>query len=156
MVSQMNGQPPSESEFLTAAWDHYMTRPTNPKGPWLLAYNGARYQSADEGKTWQKIQSFDKDKERANAIKAVKTQAGTVRDAVCGKEKLNGVMHETLEAKTTNLTPSKFDIHSKYWVNREANDFVTRADTTMKMSGMEIVTKQIWKAAPDLTLPKPK
>ena len=156
MVSRMKGQRPSESEFLTVSPDHYMTRPTIPKGPWVLAFNGARYQSSDAGKSWQKIQTFDKDKARADAIKTVKGQAGTVRNAVCGEEELDGVLHETLEADTTNPAPNKFEIHTKYWVNRNAGDFVTRSDTTMKTSTFEMFTTQTWKKAPGLTLPKPQ
>jgi hypothetical protein len=156
MVSQMTGQPVTENDFLSVAWDHYMVKPTKPKGPWILTYDGTMYQSSDEGKTWKTIRSFDKNETRASGIKTVKEQAGTVRYAVCGEEELDGVKHETLEADTTNLTPSKFELHTKYWVNRNADDFVTKADTRMKGDGYEVVTTQTWKPAPELTLPIPK
>lgn len=155
-LSGVKGGAQNESEFLSVSRDHYMTKPTKPKGPWVLAFDGGRYQSSDEGKSWKKFQSFDKAAEKAGALKTVKAQAASVRNAVCGKEELDGVMHETLEADTTNPAPNAFEIHTKYWVNRDAGDFVTRADMTMKMSGMEMLTSQTWKEAPGLTLPKPE
>lgn len=156
IVSQMKGQPATENDFLSVSADHYMAKPTKPKGPWVLTYDGAMYQSSDEGKTWKKLRSFDKDKQKAASRKSVKAQAATVRNAVCGEAMLNGVKHETLAADTTNPAPAKFEIHTKYWVDRGNGDFVTRADTTMKTSAYEIVTSQTWQRADGLTLPKPE
>jgi len=156
IVSQMKGQPATENDFLSVSPDHYMAKPTKPKGPWVLTYDGAMYQSSDEGKTWQKIRSFDKEQQKAASLKSVKAQAETVRNAVCGEAMLNGVKHETLEADTANPAPAKFEIHTKYWVDRGNGGFVTRADTTMKAANFEIVTSQTWKRDDGLTLPKPK
>jgi hypothetical protein len=132
-----------------------MVKMTNPKGDWILTYDGTMYQSSDEGKTWKTIRSFDKNETRASGIKSVKEQAGTVRNAKCGEEALDGVKHEMLEADTTNLA-AEFDVHTKYWVNRGDDDFVTRADMTMKTDSYEVFTRQVWKPAPGLTLPVPK
>lgn len=156
IVSQMKGQPATENDFLSVSADHYMAKPTKPKGPWVLTYDGAMYQSSDAGQTWQKLRSFDKDKQKAASRKSVQAQAATVRNAVCGEAMLDGVKHETLEADTTNPAPATFEIHTKYWVDRGNGDFVTRADTTMKTSAYEIVTSQTWQRADGLTLPKPE
>ena len=156
IVSQMKGQKATENDFLSVSADHYLAKPTKPKGPWILTYDGAMYQSSDQGKSWKKIRSFDKEKQKAASRKSVQAQAATVRNVVCGEEMLNGVKHETLEADTTNLKPAKFEIHTKYWVDRANGDFVTRADTTMKAANYEIVTSQTWQPAAGLTLPKPE
>ena len=156
IVTRMKGQPDGENEFLSVSADHFMVKPTKPKGPWYLTYDGVRYQSSDEGKTWQKQQSFDKAQAKADGIKLLTSQAATVRNAVCSEEMLDGVKHETLAADTTNLAPMKFEIHTKYWVDRAHDNFVTRSDTTMKTDSYEILTIQTWKPADGLTLPTPK
>lgn len=156
IVTRMKGQPDSENEFLSVSVDHFMVKPIKPEGPWYLTHDGVRYQSSDEGKTWQKQQSFDKAQAIADGIKLAKAQAATVRNAVCGEEMLDGVKHETLEADTTNAAPVKFDIHTRYWVDRGHDNFVTRSDTTIKTGSYESLTIQTWKRADGLTLPKPE
>lgn len=153
IVSEMKGQPPSENDFLSVSWQHYMTKTT--KGPWYLTYDGTMFQSSDEGKSWTKVRSFDKDKTRAAGMATVKAQAGTVRNAVCGEEALDGVAHDTMEADTTNLTPQKFEIHTKYWVNRKTG-FVSKTITRMTAPTYEIHTTQISSPADGLTLPVPE
>lgn len=155
LVNQMKGQQPTENDFLSASPDHYLVRMTKPKGPWYLTHDGAMYQSDDDGKSWKKLRSFDKDKQKATNRENVQRQAATVRNAACGEATLDGVKHETLEADTTNTTPTAFEIHTKYWVNRADGNFVTRSETRMVTQAYEVFTVQTSKPAEGLKLPVP-
>ncbi|MBX3513044.1 MAG: hypothetical protein KIT15_11915 [Xanthobacteraceae bacterium] len=153
-TQQMKGAALNKSEFLWAAPGHYLHKATDPKGPWYLTYDGAMYQSDDEGKNWKKIRTFDKTQQQAGADDNVKKQAASARNAQCGEDTLNGIKHETVEAET-DLPNQKVRVHTKYWVNRADKNFVTRAETRMTGDGYEIFTTQLSKPEPSLKLPKP-
>lgn len=156
IISEIKGQPTTENDFVTASWKHYLYRPTVPAGgPWLLTYEGTTYQSSDQGESWKKLYSFDMDETRAAGIKTVSEQASTIRNATCGEEALDGTVHDTLEADMTNISSMTFEIHSKYWVNRDTG-FVAKAVTKMTADGFESLTTQTWKLAEGLTLPIPE
>ncbi|MCB1475861.1 MAG: hypothetical protein H6883_09310 [Rhodobiaceae bacterium] len=154
ITTEMKGQKPTVNEFHYAKWDHYMVRMIEPAGqPLTLTHDGAMYQSADEGKSWTKVHSFDKEETRALGQKTVEEQAGSIRNAICGNEELDGKTYDTLEADMTNVSGMKFQIHSKYWV--AADGFVVKATTLMKADNFESFTTQEWQPAPDMELPLP-
>lgn len=156
MTVETKGQPTTKNEFLHLDWDRYMVKTIEPAGgPWYLTLDGTTWQSADAGKTWVKAYSFDKDDTRAKGNEITRQQAGTVENAVCGGEELDGVMHETIEADMTNTTNMVFHIHSKYWINPD-NGFVTRTTTRMTSDNFDSFTTQDWTPAPDLALPSPE
>ena len=156
MVNEITGQDVTEHEFLFADWDHYLFKPVVPAGgAWLLTYDGTTYQSTDEGATWVKAYSFDKDETHRINSESVKEQASTVRNAVCGEEDVDGIMHETIEADFSNLTPSRFELHNKYWINSETG-YVTRSISHTMMEGFDSIGTQNWVPAPGLTLPIPE
>jgi hypothetical protein len=156
IISEIKGQPKTENDFVTVSWKHYLYKPTVPAGgPWLLTYDGTTYQSADEGESWKKLYSFNLEDTRAASIKTVTEQASTIRNAACGEEALDGVVHDVLEADMTNLAPQTFEIHSKYWINRDTG-FVAKAATLVKSDSFESSTIQTWRLADGLTLPIPE
>lgn len=155
IVTETKGQPAVENEMLMRSWEHYLYKPVSPQGPWLLTFDGVTYQSADEGGSWTKAYEFDKEETRRTGIAMVEGQAASIRNAVCGEEKIDGVVYDTLRAAMTNPPPHTFEISSQYWVEK-ATGFVARAETLMKSESFESLTRQNWQPAPDLELPLPK
>ena len=156
LTSEIKGGQSTENTFEIAAWDHMLFKSIKPaNAPWTLTYKGAMYQSSDAGKSWRKVHSFDAKEQRAIQVKNVTAQANSARNAVCGEEALNGVMHDVLEADMTYPKPRSFDIHSKYWVNRNTG-FVSKAVSRMSSKNFESVTTQTWMPAEGLVLPLPK
>lgn len=79
-----------------------MFKPVNPENiPWVLTYQGAMSQSADQGRTWTTVHSFDRDKQHAEAREAIRAQARSATGVVCGTETLDGVVHDTFDARMT-------------------------------------------------------
>jgi len=149
------GAPPSTNEFLYLSQDHYMTVPTSPAGPWVLGYNNALYQSADEGKTWQKIRGMEtgQNADKARADKAA--NAATVRNADCGEDTHLGEAVEVVAADITVSQGMVTENRYTYWV-RKSDGFIVRAVYDTKAPNFEMVTTQDIEKAPGLTLPMPE
>jgi hypothetical protein len=154
IVIQM-GPTSFENEFLFLSQDHNLYRPIRPAGqPWILVHDGARHQSTDQGRTWSRLQSFDRLEARAQAVAAVRAQAETAKDVRCGEEQLDGVMHDTFEATLAVPGGDGAESRNRYWVAR-GTAAATRTISTSSMDGMTMVTTQDWKPSSQLTLPKP-
>ncbi|PVB61236.1 hypothetical protein [Labrenzia sp. 011] len=154
-TTAFKGAPPSTNTFLYLTPDHYMTVPTSPAGPWVLGYENVLYQSADAGKTWQKVRDMDTgqnaDKARADKL----ANAETIRNPVCGEEAMNG---ETVDVVAADVTVSQGMLTENrytYWVRR-SDGFIVKAVYDTKAPGFEMVTTQVIEKAPGLTLPAPE
>lgn len=153
-INAFKGAPPSTNEFLYLNEDHYLTVPTEPAGPWVLGYENVLYQSADDGKSWQKIREMDTggnaDQARADKL----ANAETIRNAACSEEEMNG---ETLDVVAADITVSQGMVTENrytYWVRR-ADSFIVKAVYDTKAPNFEMVVTQTIEKAPGLTLPTP-
>jgi hypothetical protein len=156
MIYEVKGSDKTESEFVMAAWDHTLYRSIVPADPNLtLTYKGTMFQSSDEGKTWKKLYSYDSESSRAEQVKTVEAQIGSIKNAICGEEEFEGVMHNTLEADMSNPDPYPFEMHNKYWVSRETG-FVAKATSLVKQKDSESMTTQTWVQDDGITLPIPE
>ena len=155
-VQEIKGGMTSTNNFFQVSIGHWMTQMIEPANqPWTLAHNNVMYTSADEGKTWQKIRTMDSGQNKDASIKAQQENAETVKNAACGEEELDGVMHDTVEADFNILQNFKSENHYKYWVNRETG-WISQATYDLKGQGFESFTTQVIESAPDLTLPTPE
>jgi len=154
-TTAFKGAPPSTNEFLYLGPDHYMTVPTSPAGPWVLGYKNVLYQSADEGKSWEKIREMDtsQNADKANADK--RANAETIRNAVCGEDDLNGEAVEVVAADITVSQGMVTENRYTYWV-RHSDGFIVRAVYDTKAPNFEMMTTQEIEKAPGLTLPAPE
>ncbi|MBO6892182.1 MAG: hypothetical protein JJ866_09595 [Roseibium sp.] len=149
------GAPASTNEFLYLSQDHYMTVPTSPAGPWVLGYNNALYQSADEGKTWEKIRDMETAQNADKARADKEANAATVRNTACSEEELDG---ETVDVVAADITVSQGMVTENrytYWVRR-SDGFIVKAVYDTKAPNFEMVTTQDIEQAPGLTLPMPE
>lgn len=141
------GAPPSSNDFLYLSQDHYMTVPTSPAGPWILGYNNVLYQSADEGKTWEKIREMETgqnaDKARADKL----ANAETIRNSACAEEELNGEAVEVVAADITISQGMVTENRYTYWV-RKSDGFIVKAIYDTKAPNFEMVTTQTIEQAP--------
>lgn len=149
------GAPPSQNDFLYVSQDHYMTVPTSPAGPWILGYNNVLYQSADEGKTWEKIREMDTGQNADKARDDKLANAETVRNAVCGEEELDGEAAEVVAADITISQGMVTENRYTYWV-RKSDGFIVKAIYDTKAPNFEMVTTQVIEKAPGLSLPTPE
>jgi hypothetical protein len=149
------GAPPSQNDFLYLSQDHYMTVPTSPAGPWILGYNNVLYQSADEGKTWEKIREMEtsQNADKARADKLV--NAETIRNTACSEEELDGEPVEVIAADITISQGMVTENRYTYWV-RKSDGFIVKAVYDTKAPNFEMVTTQTIEQAPELTLPAPE
>ena len=77
----------------------------------------------------------------------------TVKNASCGSEELDGVLHETAEADYSNAQMNS-EHHEKFWVNPKTG-WISKSVGKMKMGAFESTTTQLVEPAPDLSLPTP-
>lgn len=156
VVQDIVGGSKSTNHFFQMSTGHWMTQMIDPANqPWTLTYNNTMYTSADKGKSWKKIRSFESQAQGEIALKNRKENAKTVKNAACGEEVLDGVMHDVVEAEFNTLQNFATENHFKYWVNRDTG-WISKADYRMKGKGFESFSTQIIEAAPDLTLPTPE
>ncbi|MDP2802883.1 MAG: hypothetical protein Q8O26_13465 [Phreatobacter sp.] len=149
------GASTTESAFIFVSRDHHMFKPVNPENiPWVLTYQGAMYQSADQVRTWTKVHSFDRDKQHAEAREAIRSQARSATGVVCGTETLDGVVHDTFDARMTMEGAVRVEMHNRYWISRESG-ISTQAVSISRFSGVEMTTTQRWRPLGDMTLPVP-
>ena len=141
----------TKNEFFYQKTGHWMTVMTEPVQPITLAYNNTMYTSSDKGKTWKKIRSMDSEKNEKIGRENRVENAKTVKNAVCGEEELDGVMHDTVEAEFTNMQFNKSQNRYKYWINRET-EWITKVVYHSQYS----VTTQVISPDPDMALPTPK
>ena len=154
VTTAFKGAPESKNDFLYLGQDHYMTVPTSPSGPWVLGYGNALYQSADEGKTWDKIREMETD-QNADKMRADKlTNAETIRNAACGEEVLDG---EPVEVVAADITVSQGMVTENRYTYRvrKSDGFIVKAVYDTKAPNFEMVTTQEIEKAPGLTLPAP-
>lgn len=156
ITSEPKGGKVSKNDFFFKTTGHWMTVMTEPANqPITLAYKNKMYTSADEGKSWKKVREMDSEQNRLNNIKNQEANAKTIKNAVCGEEMLDGVMHDTVEADFDTVQQYKSSNHYKYWVSRETGR-ITKATYDSKSSNYESFTTQLIEEAPDLTLPMPE
>ncbi len=155
VTQEIKGAPASRNIFYRLSPDHWMTEMVEPAGmPWTLEYANVMYTSADGGKTWTKVREMDSQRDDEAARAAREENAKTVRNAVCGEEAIDGVMHDVVEADYDTLQNFKIENHFKYWIARD-NGFIAKMVYVMKGQGFESRSTQIIEPAPDLTLPMP-
>jgi hypothetical protein len=152
-ISIQMGATSFENEFLFISQDHNLFRPIRPAGqPWILVFNGGRYQSTDRGGSWSRLQSFDPSEARARALAEVGAQVASATDVICGEDVLDGVAHDTFEA---TLAAAGTNMQNRYWVSRSSRT-TTRTLSTSRLGNATIVTTQEWRPAPNLSLPSPR
>lgn len=155
VTQEITGAPASRNIFYRLSPAHWMTEMVEPAGmPWTLEYANVMYTSADGGKTWTKVREMDSQKDDDVARAAREENAKTVRNAVCGEEAIDGVMHDVVEADYDTLQAFKTENHFKYWIARDSG-FIVKAVYAMKGNGFESRSTQRIERAPDLTLPTP-
>ena len=156
VVQDIKGGMKSENYHYSVKTGHWMTEMIKPANmSWSLGYNNTMYTSSNKGKSWKKIRAFDSEKNKVTAVGSLKKNAETTRNPVCGEDKLDGIVHDTIEADYNTLQNFKTENHHKYWVNRKTG-FISKAFYRMKGKGFESSTVQIIKPAPGLTLPTPE
>ena len=156
ITTEPKGGQVSKNDFFFKTTGHWMTVMTEPANqPVTLAYNNKMYTSSDNGKSWKKVRDMDSEKNRLDNIKNQEANAKTIKNAVCGEELLDGVMHDTVEADFDTVQQYKSSNHYKYWVNRKTGR-IAKSTYDSKSSGYESFTTQIIEDAPDLTLPMPE
>lgn len=155
ITTQMKKGGSSKNDFWFVSSDHYMTIVPGAKPQWVLTYNNTMYMSLDEGKSWKKIRTLDSKQNKDTTRKHQAENAKTVKNAVCGKEDIDGVMHETVEADITILQNINTDYHNKYWLDPKTGQAV-KVVYDSKSKTYPSITTQIIERAPGLTLPMPK
>jgi hypothetical protein len=156
VTQEMKGAPATKNYFYQAAPGHWMTQMIDPDNqPWVLTYDDVMYTSSNKGETWDKLRELDSGSNQDSAKEDLKANAATARNASCGTEDLDGVMHDVVEADFETLQAFKTENHYKYWVNPETG-YIAKVIYAMKGEGFESVTTQSLEAAPDLVLPTPE
>jgi hypothetical protein len=155
VTTAFKGAPESKNDFLYLNADHYMTVPTSPAGPWVLSYENVLYQSADEGKSWEKIREMEtgQNADQARADKLANAQ--TIRNATCGEEELDGEAVEVVAADITVSQGMVTENRYTYFVRR-SDAFIVKAVYDTKAPNFEMVTTQEIEQDPELTLPSPE
>ena len=151
-----SGKTESESVFFFVSRDHSLVKPVKPASPqWTLTYMGAIYQSPDQGRTWKKVGSFDREAQHAQQVANMTEQAKAARDLECDVQKMAGATYDVYEVKLPMIGQPGVETQNVYMVDR-ATRIAVQSVTQFKMGGVETITTQHWKAAPNLTLPKPE
>lgn len=150
------GKIETENVFLFVSRDHSLVKPVKPASPqWTLTYMGAMYQSPDQGRAWKKVGSFDRGAQYAQQVANMKEQAKAARDLECVVQKMAGASYDVYEVKLPMIGQPGVETQNVYMVDRATGNAV-QSVTHFKIGGVETVTTQHWKAAPNLTLPKPE
>ena len=152
VVAEPKGQPKSDGEMHFVANGHYMLKQFVPNGGWYLTHDGTTWQSTDEGKSWKKLYSFNQEDTWKAGLETVKQQSSTVRNAVCGKDEVDGELVDTLEVDMTNTVNATFEIHEKVWVRR-SDERSVRCEMLTTGLGPDTFTTQTWKQVPELFIP---
>jgi len=156
ITSEPKGGKVSKNDFFFKTTGHWMTVMTEPANqPITLAYKNNMYTSSDKGKSWKKIREMDSEKNRLDNIRNQQANAKTIKNAACGEEMFDGVMHDTVEADFDTVQQYKSSNHYKYWVNRETG-WIPKVTFNSKSSGYESFTTQLVEKTPDLQLPTPE
>jgi hypothetical protein len=151
-----SGPAVTENVFLFLSRDHSLLKPVKPaSAPWTLTYMGAIYQSSDQGRTWKKISSFDREAQHAQQIASMKQQTQAARDLECDEQKMGGATYDVYEVKLPMIGQPGIETQNVYMVDR-ATRIAVQSVTQFKSGGLETITTQHWKLAPNLTLPKPE
>jgi hypothetical protein len=149
-----SGKTESESVFLFVSRDHSLVKPVKPASPqWTLTYMGAIYQSPDQGRTWKKVGNFDRETQHAQQLANIKEQAKAARDLECDVQKMAGATYDVYEVKLPMIGQPGVETQNVYMVDR-ATRIAIQSVTQFKMGGVETITTQHWKHAPNLSLPK--
>ena len=145
----------SKNNFYYIGTGQWMTEMLEPENmAWTLVTNSIMYTSADKGKSWKKIRKMDSAGNEDTTVNVLKQSAQTTTGATCGKEALDGVMHDTVEAQYKSKAVNGL-VKNKYWVNAET-DWITKLYREVNINGSESFTTQIMTSTPDLKLPEPE
>jgi len=135
----------------TGDWLTEMIEPATM--PWTLVRNNVRYVSNDAGKSWSKVGELDS-KAGGDASKlAMKEAAGTVRNASCGVETIDGVKLDVVAADY-DVPQYKTSHRDTYWVD-PATGWIQRAKSVTKMASFESTVMQVIQRLPEVELPMP-
>lgn len=156
VTQEIVGGMTSTNYFYQSEPGHWMSEMIKPASmQWTLAYDDVMYSSADKGKSWTKVREMDSAANAKAAKEQMQANLQTARDASCGEEELDGVMHETVAGTYSASGSFKTENHHKYWVNSDTGS-IAKAFYHMKADNFESKTTQMIEAAPDLDLPKPQ
>lgn len=145
----------TKNEFWFVSSDHYMTIVPGAKPQWVLGYNNTLFFSTNQGKSWKKLRSMSTKKNKENTRRDQAENAKTVKNEVCGKEEIDGVMYDTVEADIRILQNVNTDYRNKYWIDPKTN-LAVKAVYNSKSKKFGSITTQIIERDPDLKLPMPK
>ena len=156
VIQEIKGGMKMENYHYSVNIGHWMTEMIKPvKMAWTLTYKNTMYTSSNKGKSWKKVRTLDSEQNKANTIASLEKNAKTVRNAICGEEKLDDIIHDTVAADYNTLQSFKTENHHKYWIDRKTG-YISKARYKMKGKGFESTTTQTIKPAPGLTLPTPE
>ena len=156
VTQEIKGAPASKNVFYQVTTGHWMTEMVEPATQdWVLTYDNTMYTSSDKGESWKKIRTLDSENNEEVARKNLTENSATTRNAVCGQEEVDGVLHDTVEADYDTLQNFKTENHFKYWVHPETG-WITKATYLVKGQGFESFTTQLPTPAPGLELPTPE
>lgn len=155
VTQEIVGGMTSTNYFYQAAPGHWMSEMIEPANmQWTLTYDNVMYSSADKGKSWTKVRDMDSAANAKAAKEQMQANLKTARDASCGEEELDGVLHETVEGHYSATGGFKTENQNKYWVNPQTG-FIRKAFYHMKADNFESKTTQMIETANILDLPKP-
>ena len=153
VIQENAGAPAMENYHYSTSRDHWMTETIKPAGmAWSLGYKNVLYTSTDKGKTWQRVRTLE---DEQSTLKALRENARTARNAVCGKEDLDGVSHDTVEGDYTYRQNLKIEYHNKYWIDPETG-FIRKSVYTFTAKNFKGRVVQLMEKAPGLSLPVPE
>jgi hypothetical protein len=151
VTQQLGKAKPSRNYHYHSGKDAWMTVMIEPdNGTATLVRDGVMYFSTNKGKTWKKVRRVDGPEYKIPSEEVRKAEIEkTAGDAVCGKEELDGVTHNTVAADYESGQP-KTKYRVKYWVHPKTG-WITKSDTT----SAGYFSSQTMVPAPDLKLPDP-
>lgn len=153
VTQEIKGAKPSTNYHYSDGTGDWMTEMVEPSNlPWSMVRGQAMYASYDKGKSWKKIRMLDAGHSPEVVAKQLAEAASTVKNAACGQEAIDGVMHETVEAQFTSSFGSSH--HDKYWID-PATGRITKSTGSTKQAGFESFVTQLIERVPDLKLPTP-
>lgn len=156
VTQEIVGGPTTTNYFYQTEPGHWMTEMIDPENqPWVLTYDNVMYTSQDKAESWTKLRALDTGNNQADANDGLREDAKSAKNAVCGEDTLDGVVHDTVEADYSSQRGTTTEIHAKYWVDRESGT-IDKTFYHMKNDGFESMTTQLIEPAPDLILPVPE
>lgn len=118
---------------------------------WVLFREMKMYTSNDAGKSWKFVRKLDKASDPAVVKETIRKDSASAVNTVCGEEKLDGVVHDTVQGEYKNSMLQGAMQVNKYWVNRETGWLAKYETRSGKFHNIQVL-----EPAPDFVLPKPE